>query len=142
MSASSTPTRGAFGGQRQRQVDGGGRLADAALARGHGDDVLHVRHQLQAALHGVRNDLGVDVDADVAHARQRAQGADHAGADGVELAFGRVAEFDVERRRRRRRLEILDSLTADIIFIGIWVNDFGQCSLDVFYCDAHVTLRM
>ncbi len=48
----------AFSRQRQRQVDGGGALADAPFARGHGDDVLHLRQQLHATLHGVGNDLG------------------------------------------------------------------------------------
>ena len=48
---------GALGRQRQRQVDRGGGLADAALAGGHGDDVLHAGDQLDAALHGVRDDL-------------------------------------------------------------------------------------
>jgi hypothetical protein len=34
----------AVGGQAERQVHRGGRLADAALARGDGDDVLDPRH--------------------------------------------------------------------------------------------------
>src|SRR3569832_1823138 len=51
----------AFGGQRQRQVDGGGGLADAALAGGHGDFVLDVVYQLDAALDAVGHDLEADV---------------------------------------------------------------------------------
>ena len=47
----------ALGGERERQVDGGRALADAALARRDRDDVLHVRQQLDAALHRVRDDL-------------------------------------------------------------------------------------
>ena len=43
MSASSRPVADAVGGEAERQVDGGRRLADAALARGDGDDVLHAR---------------------------------------------------------------------------------------------------
>ena len=56
---------GAFSGQGQRQVHGGGALAHTALARGHGNDVLHLGQQLHPALHGVRRDLAGDVDADV-----------------------------------------------------------------------------
>ena len=40
MSASSRPTLQAVRRKPERQVDGGGRFADAALARGDGDDVL------------------------------------------------------------------------------------------------------
>ena len=43
------PDREAVCGEAERQVDCGGRLADAALARGHGDDVLHARHVDAAA---------------------------------------------------------------------------------------------
>ncbi len=43
-----------FGRQRQGQVDSGSRFADAALAGRHRNDVLDVRHQLDAALHCVR----------------------------------------------------------------------------------------
>ena len=59
---------GALGRQRERQVGGGGALADAALARGHGDDVLDVGHQLHAALHRMADHLGRDVDRDVVDA--------------------------------------------------------------------------
>jgi hypothetical protein len=48
---------GAFLGQRQRQIDRRRALADAALAGGDGDDVLHPGQRLQAALHGVGDDL-------------------------------------------------------------------------------------
>ena len=49
--------RRAFRGERERQVDGGRRLAHAALAARHRDDVLHARHELHAALHRMRDDL-------------------------------------------------------------------------------------
>jgi hypothetical protein len=42
---------GAFLGQRQGQIDRRRALADAALAGGHGNDVLDARHQLDAQLH-------------------------------------------------------------------------------------------
>ena len=52
MSASSRPVADAVGGKAERQVDRGGRFADAALARGDGDDVLHARHVDAAAAAG------------------------------------------------------------------------------------------
>jgi hypothetical protein len=51
------PTDAPSAAKRERQVDRGGRFADAALARGDRDDVLDARDQLHAALHGVRDDL-------------------------------------------------------------------------------------
>ena len=44
MSASSMPTLQAVGGKAEREVDGGGRLADAALAGGDRDDRLDAGH--------------------------------------------------------------------------------------------------
>jgi hypothetical protein len=72
---------GALGGQRQRQVHRGGGLADAALAGGHGDDVLHLRNQLHAALHAVRDDLAMHVGGNVAGARDGLQLVD----DGLRM---------------------------------------------------------
>ena len=45
MSASSTPTFRPMAARREREIGGGGRFADAALARRHGDDRAHARHQ-------------------------------------------------------------------------------------------------
>src|SRR5690606_15604683 len=44
------------GRERQRQVDGRGRLPDAALARAHCDDVADPRQRLEIALDRVRRD--------------------------------------------------------------------------------------
>ena len=51
---------GAFTGQGQSQVGSSGRLADATLARGHGDDVLDVGHGRHLGLGLVRGDHAVD----------------------------------------------------------------------------------
>jgi hypothetical protein len=104
MSASSTPTR-ALGGQRQRQVGGGGALAHAALARGHGDDVLHLRQQRQPALRGVRA-TWVAMCTDVAHARQRTHGG-HQAWRSAALALGRIAQLEVERHVGAHDLHVL-----------------------------------
>ena len=47
--------RGAVGRQRQRQIDRDRRLADAALAGCHGDDVADLLKRLEIALYAVRN---------------------------------------------------------------------------------------
>ena len=73
MSASSMPTVAPSAASASARLTAVVRLADAALAGGDGDDVLHAGHQLDAALHGVGDDLGIDVDADVADARHGLQ---------------------------------------------------------------------
>ena len=45
MSASSTPTESPFALQRQREIGGDRRFADAALARGDRDDRAHARRE-------------------------------------------------------------------------------------------------
>ncbi len=47
---------GAFSGERERDVNGDRRLADAALAGRHRDEVPHARQRLQPRLDGVRDD--------------------------------------------------------------------------------------
>ena len=53
---------GAFSRQGQRQVGRGGALAHPALARGHGDDVAHLRQELHPALCRMGDHAGADVD--------------------------------------------------------------------------------
>ena len=69
MSASRMPDAGAFGRQRQREVHRHRRLAHAALAGGHRDDVAHAGDELHRALHRVRDDLEAGVDGDLARRR-------------------------------------------------------------------------
>jgi hypothetical protein len=53
---------GALGRQREREIDGERRFADAALARRDGDDILDAFHRFQAVLHGMRLDRRADID--------------------------------------------------------------------------------
>ena len=102
MSASRMPTRGALGGQRQRQVDGRRALAHAALARGHGDDVLHLGQQLHAALHRVGDDLAcVRLTLTLSTPGTRARGGDQRLAQ--RRRSGSWPGSRVRRRRPRRR---------------------------------------
>ena len=66
----------AVGGKAERQVHRGGRLADAALARGDGDDVLHARHvDAAAAAGGLGRRSAVAVAMRVRRRRSRRCGA-------------------------------------------------------------------
>jgi hypothetical protein len=140
MSASSRPHRGAFGGQGQGQVHGGGRLADAALAAGHGDDVLDAGDQLDALLHGVGDHLGKHIGADVADARQLLDFGDYRRAQPVDLALCRIAELDVERDVIAVDLDVPDAATADQILAGVGVDNVAKCGLDALFVDGHGSL--
>ena len=126
----------ALGGERQRQVGRHRALADAALARGDGDDVLHVRHHLQAALHRVRDDLHRHVGADVAGAG-RLQRVDHRAADAVDLAGGRVAEFDVDADVAALDAHVARGARADEVLAGVGVDDALQRFIRLFDGDGH-----
>ncbi len=65
--------RRALPGQGERQVRGDGRLADAALAGGDGDDVADAIDPLDIALHGVASNTGNELDVRVRFARLLAQ---------------------------------------------------------------------
>ena len=56
--------------QREREVHGDRRLADAALARRHGHDIAHAAEGLQALLDGVRDDVADDLESDRLGVRQ------------------------------------------------------------------------
>ena len=62
--------RRTFVGQAEREVRGSRRLADAALARSHRDDVADALDRPQVALNAVRGDLPVDFDCDSASSRR------------------------------------------------------------------------
>ena len=128
---------GPLGGQRQRQVHSGGAFAHAALARGHGDDVLHVGHELHTALHGVRNDPGANVDRDVVHPRHRLGGSDQSFAQGRDLALGGVAELDVKSHVAATDLQVFQRAGADKVGAGVGVHHALQRGLDVLFCHSH-----
>ena len=128
---------GALGRQRQRQIDGGGRLADATLAAGHGDDVLDAGNQLDALLHGMRDHFRKDVGADVADAGDRFQLRDHGRAQPFDLALRRIAEFNIERDVIAGNLDVLGTAAADEILAGVGVDDFLECGLNALFGDGH-----
>jgi hypothetical protein len=59
---------GALRGQGQREIHRGGRLADATLAGGDGDDVADPGQRLEAGLHRARLHVPLDVDLHPGHA--------------------------------------------------------------------------
>jgi hypothetical protein len=117
---------GAFRGQRERQVHGGRALADAALAGGHGDDVLHVRHQRHALLHSVGDHLGAQVHRHVVDARHGLGGGDQRTAQRRHLALGGITQNHVEGDVAACHLEVLDGLGRHEILAGIRVDDVLQ----------------
>src|SRR5207237_4230886 len=88
--------RGAFRSEREGEIHRGSGFADAAFARSDGDDVLDARHQLHAALHGVRDDLRSYLDQYRGGARLFQCLRDLA-PDRLVLAFARLAELDIAR---------------------------------------------
>jgi len=114
---------GTFGGQRQRQVGRRGALAHAALARRHGNDVLHLGQQRHAALRRVGDDAHRDVGRDVVHARNAFGSGDQCAAKGRNLALRRVAQLDVERHVAAGDLQVLQGFGRDKVGAGVRVDD-------------------
>ena len=117
---------GARLGEREREVHGHGRLADAALAARHGDHVLHVLEALWPR--GVRRAAGLrgHRDFDRLHARQL-------GHSGPRLAL----EALLDRARRGRELDrecdfpafdaqVLHEPEIDDRAIEIWILDRAE----------------
>jgi hypothetical protein len=128
----------AFGSQRQRQVDGGGGFADAALAGRHGDDVLDVGDQLDAALHAVRDDLEPDVRGGGGHAVDALELVFDLLLDAGELALRRVAELDVDRNGAAVDLDVASGFGRNVILVGIRINQLFQCVLHLQFGNGHV----
>ena len=101
------PHPGALGRECKREIDRRGALAHAALARSHGDDVLHPRHQLHALLHRVRHDVAADLEREFRNLRQR--GIQLPGdelAQHPELASRRITQLDIKGHPRSVHLEV------------------------------------
>src|SRR5688572_11258696 len=96
----------ALGFQRQREIDGHGRLADAALSRRDGDQVVCAGQRLQAVLDGVRGDRALDRHLELRPLERR--GAVHAQRFGERLtARGeRVADSNLDVPRGAAALEL------------------------------------
>jgi hypothetical protein len=114
---------GAFCGQCQGQIHRSRAFADTALARRHGDDVLHIRQQLHTALHAVAGDFEADVDRHIAHAADGLGRGDQHLAQAGDLAFGRVTQLDIERHISPADLQVFKRFGADEILAGIRVGD-------------------
>src|SRR6266571_1375220 len=126
-----------FRGERKGQVHCRGRLAHPALARGHGDDVLHRRNQLDAALYRVRNDLARDPDGDAAYPGDPSKLSGDELADRVELGFPRIAELDVEGNVCAFHPDVLRRLGGVEILAGVRVEDLLEGAVNLFLCDRH-----
>ena len=128
---------GPLGGQRQRQVHSGGAFAHATLARGHGDDVLDVGHQLHTALHRVGNDAGAEVDRHVVHPRHAFGRRHQRAAQGRDLALGGVTQLDVKSHVAATDLQVFQRAGADKVGAGVGVHHALQRGLDVLFCHSH-----
>ncbi len=127
----------AFGGQRQREVDGDGGLADAALAGSDRNDVLDVGDHLDATLHAVRNDLETDVDAGVADAVDAFERGLDLLLDGIQLALRRIAQQNIERDGIAVDLEVANGFGREVIFVRIGVEQRFQCGLHLNFRNSH-----
>jgi hypothetical protein len=130
MSASSTPTLGAFGRERQREVDRRRRLADAALARGDGDDVLHAGISFTPRC--TECDVIFCVMLTVTRgAPGSAATSSRSACAGSRAASSRDTRAGCRRRRRRADLDLLDGLAADEVLAGVGIDQRAQAGLDV-----------
>ena len=124
--------------QRDRQVDGDRRLADAAFAGADRDDVLDARNRgLCAVGRNRRADLRGHLDGDARHAGKR---ADHRA--------GLIAHLILDRTRRRRQLDrkrdraavdaqVLDELERDDVAIEVGIAHGLERIEDGGFGDGH-----
>ena len=126
---------GTLGRQGQGQVGGGGALAHATLARGHGNDVLHLGQELHTALHGMGDDLGGDVDRHVAHPGHALGGGYQAAAQLGHQALGGVAQLHVKRHVATADLHVAQGAGADKILARVGVEHAGKCGQKALFGD-------
>ncbi|MNF74629.1 hypothetical protein D3C84_566680 [compost metagenome] len=120
----------ALAGQRQRQVGGGGRLADAALARGHGDDVLHPGQGLGLRRHLVGRDHTVDLHRGLAHAGEVFQaGLEQLGPAILEQPGG-IAQFQAHAYAATVDADVTQTAGADRVLIEMRIDVLTQDRLD------------
>jgi hypothetical protein len=128
---------GAFGGQRQRQIDGGGGLADTALAGGHGDDVLDAGDEFHALLYAVGHDFPGDIGCRAFHA---GDGLDLVLDHGLDLAGdhpGRVGQHHIQSDLAAVHLDVLGRLGGDEVLLGVGVDEFFECGLHLLFGNRH-----
>src|SRR4030095_6164056 len=117
--------------QREREIDGGGRFADAALSRRDRDDVLHAGDELHAPLHRVRHDLLADVDGDASSTPQRSARVLDELADDFVLALRWIAELDLDADLAVVDAHALDRLFRYEILARVRIDHGLQGGLDV-----------
>ena len=98
--------RRTFVGQAERQVRGSRRLADAALAGSHGDDVADALDRPQVALNAVRGDLPVDFDRDTARPDEGTHALLDRGRELVPIVACRESEDERDLQAARRRAAV------------------------------------
>ena len=99
-------------GHPEREVDGDGRLADAALARRHGDDVLDARYQLLGLARLRAADHRSPGQIDCLDAKRRQHPIDVCLDLVLQRAGGR-GQLDHERNARAVDAQVADHVTAD-----------------------------
>jgi hypothetical protein len=85
----------ALGGEREREIHGDGRLADAALAGSHGDQIIDAGQRLQAVLNSVRHDRARDRELD----RRPGEGLGAVHAQGFRQCMAARGEWEPEPQR-------------------------------------------
>ena len=128
---------GPFGGQGQRQVDRGGALAHATLARGHRHNVFHLGQQLHATLHRVRHDAADHIDRHVINTRHTLACSDQCLAKARDLALGRVAQLHLKGHIALMQGEILDRFGRDKVPPGIGIDHTRKCAHQRLFCHCH-----
>ena len=127
----------ALRGERQREIDGGGRLADTTLAARDRDDVLDAGHELDATLHRMRRDFLRHVDGDAPRARQRRERVDDQLAQRLVLRLRGIAELDVDDDVGAVDVHLLDGFATHKIFAGDRIGQRAQSRLDIGLGDGH-----
>ena len=129
---------GTFRGQGQRQIGSGRAFANAAFARGHRNDVFHLRQQSHARLRGVGNDLAADrcLDrSDTGHSRHHLM---KLLLKGRPKALGGVTQHQVERHRTAVDAQVFHGFAADEVLASEWVHHGLQRVGDVLFAQGHV----
>ncbi|MCY1342974.1 hypothetical protein D9M69_289810 [compost metagenome] len=116
----------AFTSQRQGQVGSGGGLAHAALAGGHGDDVLHVGQRRHLLLGLVRLDYAIHLHIGTVHAVQVLQRhLQHLGPAGLEQVRG-IAQFQAHADLAALDVDFAQATGADRVMIEVGIGELAQ----------------
>ena len=122
----------AFGGERKRKIRRRGGLADATLARGDRDDVLHVRHRRQVFLHLVREQTRSHADRRIRHARFGQFGA-HLLRQSVNEGLCWITEHDADGGLAAIHAHTLDRARSHEVLTGMRIDNFSEQALDLLF---------